>query len=442
MGQVVAALIPAVKGELEHLHPGEARLAQHRAHRRGEEAQVLGDDLPAAQPLLRRPEEVHPRPGLPVAVPGGGLPGGDGVVGLEAPEVVQAQDVIDPELEGQPAQPPGVALLFHPRPVKQGVAPQLPVGGEAVGGTAGHLGGPPLFVQLELLRTGPHVGAVPRRVDGQVSDDGDPPPVGPLLQGPPLGEEQVLHPLPEAHLPGQLPASRLQGVGPAQAQLPGPVLPGGPPELPLQGHEQGIVLQPVGRLPAEAVQRRPLPGLQPPAGQAEHRIPVLIQLPIVHSGRVVSPVQTGVLLPLQQPPAGQVVQVDEIGVAREGGEGLVGGVSVAGGPYGQDLPAGLPRRRQKVHKVPGRRPHCADAMGGGQAGKGHQNPRSSHINYLASRSVSGRPRSPPPGGGRGPSRKPEGRPGPCAPEGAPPPAGPSGRCPGRWWSAGGRSTGP
>ena len=47
------------------------------------------------------------------------------------------------------------------------------------------------------------------------------------------------------------------------------------------------------------------------------------------------------LLPGQHAFLHQCVQVDEVGVAGEGGKGLVGAVTVAGGADGQDLPVFL-----------------------------------------------------------------------------------------------------
>ena len=173
-------------------------------HRGGEEAQVLGDDGPIPQGLLEDVEKGDARPGTPTAPAGVFVPGGDGIVGVKAPEVVNAQHIVDGELEGHPAHPPLVAVFHHALPVEEGVAPQLSVLGEAVGGTPGHLGGAQVLVQLELLGIGPHVGAVRGHIDGQVSDDGDALAVGVLFQRFPLGKEEELYPLPEENGVGQL----------------------------------------------------------------------------------------------------------------------------------------------------------------------------------------------------------------------------------------------
>ena len=111
--------------------------------------------------------------------------------------LVDAQHVVDLALVGDAALPPGVAVMLHKIPVKEGVAPELAAGGEPVGRTARHLGGQQVFVQLELLGVGPYVHAVAGDVDGQIPDDGHPPGVGVLPEGEPLAEEEVLNRLPE-----------------------------------------------------------------------------------------------------------------------------------------------------------------------------------------------------------------------------------------------------
>ena len=79
------------------------------------------------------------------------------------------------------------------------------------------------------------------------------------------------------------------------------------------------------------------------------------------------------LLGGKQALGGQLVQVDEQGVARKGGGGHVGGISVAQGDQRQDLPIALARLGQKVHKAAGGRPQRADAVRARQGGDGQKN---------------------------------------------------------------------
>ena len=373
-----AAAVPAVEGELEHLHAGEAGVGEELVDGGGEEAQILGDDGPLSDGRLQGPEEVQPRPRLPEALFGVLRPGGDGVVGLKPPEMVDAQHVVEAELKGDAAEPPAVAVGLHGLPVEQGVAPPLAVGGEAVGRTARHAGGAEGLVHLELGRVGPHVGAVLGHVDGKIPDDGDPLLRRPGLQGLPLAEEQELDALPEPQLPVQLPGRGGQGRRLPPAEGGGPLAPGRAVMAALEGHEQGVVVQPV-RLPgAEGGQL-----LQPPGPQAAHRLAqhgeaLPVQQAVVHPLRVLPPVQALILLRLQQALGAQIVQINEVGAAGEGGEGLIGGVAVAGGPNGQHLPVRLARPGQKIHKGAGLRPQGAHPPGGGQGGERHQNAGTSH----------------------------------------------------------------
>ena len=291
--------------------------------------------------------------------------------------MVDPQGVADLELPGDPLEPPGIAVLRHLLPVEQGVAPQLAVRSEAVGRTAGHFGGPARLVQLELFRVGPHVGAVQGHIDGQVPQDGDPLPVDVPLQIPPLGVKEVLHPFPEVDLPGQLLSGRLQGGGLPQADLLRPLQPGDAAILVFQGHEQGVVLQPV-RAPKGAPHLELVPPSQPGDGQTQDIETVPIEGLIVHPLGIPPPVYALILSGLQQSPSGQDIQVDEIGVARKGGVGLIGGVAVAGGAERQDLPAALAPRRQEIDERPGLCPHGPHAPGGGQRKDGHQDPRFPH----------------------------------------------------------------
>ena len=139
----------------------------------------------------------------------------------------------------------------------------------------------------------------------------------------------------------------------------------------LQGHEQGVVLQPVRLLGAEGGKLGPVLGQKAVAGPVEHRVAGLIHQPVVHILGVLPPVEGLKLRRLQQALLRQGVQVDEVGVAGEGGEGLIGGVAVAGGARREQLPAALAAGGQKVRKFPGLLSQRPDAVGGGQGEDGH-----------------------------------------------------------------------
>ena len=112
---------------------------------------------------------------------------------------------------------------------------------------------------------------------------------------------------------------------------------------------------------------------QPGGRQPQHLAAVAVEQTVIHPAGLAFPAQLGVFLPPQQPLFGQIVQVDEIGVAGKGGEGLVGRIPVAGGTDGQNLPAGLAALLQKIKKIPGRAAQSAHPPGGRQRCNRQQN---------------------------------------------------------------------
>ena len=109
----------------------------------------------------------------PLAVDGGLLLGGDGPVGLEAAEVIEADDVVEGERAADAGDPPVEAALAQQAPLVERVAPALAGDGEVVGRDAGDADGVALLVELEELGVGPDVGAVVVDEDGDVAEDAD-----------------------------------------------------------------------------------------------------------------------------------------------------------------------------------------------------------------------------------------------------------------------------
>ena len=96
---------------------------------------------------------------------GGGGAVGDGPVGLKATEVVQTDDIVELAGGGHAADPPVEVHLLHLIPVVQGVAPELAVLGEGIGGAACHGGGSQRLVQLEQAGLGPDLHGVVGDID-------------------------------------------------------------------------------------------------------------------------------------------------------------------------------------------------------------------------------------------------------------------------------------
>ena len=374
MGQILGRL-SGVEGEAQDLHAGEAGLIAQVQHFLGQEAQVLSDQAQLGQALLHGIHEGHAGSLDPLAATGGLVAVGHVPVGLEAAEMVQTDSIIPLSGSSQTAQPPGEAVFFHLVPAVQGVAPELTVGGEGIGRAAGYAGGAQGSVQLEQLGAGPDLHGVVGDIDGHVADDGDAAFPGMVPEGVPLAGEDILDEALEADLITQLVAGVPDRVGVPELEAVLPVEPALAGML-LQSHEEGEVGQPAAVLGAEAVEIGA-------AGEAVVGLAQDRELVIVLDAEIglvipVAPGDGADLLLSQQTLLDQLGQVDQVGVAGEGGAGLVRGIAVAGGGQGQDLPLALAGFLQEVHEVMSFFAHGADAVRAGQARYMHQNAAASH----------------------------------------------------------------
>ena len=87
--------------------------------------------------------------------------------------MVDADDVEQARGRRDAALPPVEAVVAHPVPVVKRVAPELTVGGEAVGRAACHTRRHTVAVELEQVGIRPDVARIVGNVDGQVADDLD-----------------------------------------------------------------------------------------------------------------------------------------------------------------------------------------------------------------------------------------------------------------------------
>ena len=378
VGQVVARL-PAVKGKLHDLHARVAAGGQHGFDLRGQVAQVLGNDAALTQTLVHGLDERTVRTLFPVAARCRFVPGGDGVVALKAAEVVDADHVVNGGGVLHPALPPGKVRGLMPGPVVERVAPELAVGGKGVWRAAGHLGQVDLPIGLEELRVGPQVAGIRADIDGNVTHQLHAFCIGIGLEGVPLGVEEELHGLVIIHLlrqpgPGGGQCFRLTGaqsirpVGEACLML-----------LGLDGHEQGVILQPEVLPGAERVVGLRGGGQQPVGGLFQHQRALAVEGTIINGTHRLGGGQLGLG---QETLLDQQPVINEIGVACESGKALVRAVSVAGRANGQDLPIGLLRSGQKIHKRERFFAQCANAKGAWQAEHGHQDAACTHFGTL------------------------------------------------------------
>ncbi len=318
-------------------------------------SQVLGDELQLGRGCLEELEQLQTGARLPVPLLGAFGPGRDGPVGVEGPEVVDADGVVQPGTPVDALLPEQEYLPLVALPVIEGVAPELALSGEGVWGYTGCRSQTALTVHLEQLRVEVELCAVAGQIDGDVPHNANSLLIGVVLQVEPLLIEDVLKEGVEGH-----PLGVWDGLLRPLAAI--------SLILVVEGGEFGVVLQP---WEVELLRH-----LGPAAGKAEERLieqvhPRGLEMGIVHP---VGGVPSGGLHLLmgEQAHGHQLVQVDEIGIACKSGGGHIGGIAVAGGDQGQDLPIGLSGVRQKVHEPAGRRAQRADAVGTGQRGDSQQ----------------------------------------------------------------------
>ena len=276
-------------------------------------------------------DEGPVRPLLPVTARSGLVPGGDGIIALEAPEMVDADDIVDGGGVLDTPFPPAEVLGLMAGPVVERVAPELAVGGKGVGRAPGHIGQMDGSIGLEQFRTCPEVAGVWADVDGDVSHQPDAVAVGVGLEGIPLGVEEELHGLVVVHLSGQPclgggESRRLPG-----AQVIGPVGKSGLLLLGLDGHEEGIVLKPVALGLAEGLVGRSGGRQQTLRRLAKDDGPLLVERAIIDA---LCGLRGGKLVLRQQTICCQQPVINEVGVACKGREALVGAVPVACGADG------------------------------------------------------------------------------------------------------------
>ena len=391
VGQILA--VPTAEGELQHLHAREGAVGQQLSHAGEQFAQILGNDGQLAKGSFQRIEQLHAGAVLPLAGAGGGAVRRDGPIGIEAAEVVDAQQVVDAQCVAHPAHPPRVASLFVVGPVVQRVAPQLTVGREVIRRAARHTGKAAVGIQLKQRAAHPCIHRVGRDIDGDVAQNLHVLFVGVGLHRLPLGRKLVLHELPEADLFLVFGGKGSKGLLVAQAVGLVPLHPVLHAVGHFQGHVQGVVVQPflIGEGKGIIIIREVIAAaVQPSAllapcgvGGAQDFKAAHIQSAVVHLFGVCAPFFGLELGGGEQAFFLQSVEVDKIGVARKGRAALIGAVTVAGGAERQDLPDLLARLCQKIHELECFLAKAANAVRAGQAGHRHQDSTFTHaITFL------------------------------------------------------------
>ena len=318
---------------------------------------------------------------FPVAVRCRFVPGGDAVVALKAPEMVDAHHVVNGGGVLHALLPPCKAGGLVNGPVVQRVAPQLSVCRKGVRRASGHLRQVHGAVGLEQLRVGPQVAGIRADIDGDIAHQPDALRVCVGLEGAPLGVEEKLHSLVVVDTPGKLCLGCGNGFRLTAAQRVRPV---GKARLPLRGlhcHEQGIILQPEAVFAAEGFISGGRGGQQTIRCFFQDNGPLVVERTVIDGSD--GPFRRN-LVSGQPAVRSQQAVINEIRVAGKGRKALVGAVAVAGGADGQDLPEGLLRLGQKIHECKGLFSQRTDAKGARQAENRHQNAACTHCAHLLS----------------------------------------------------------
>ena len=196
----------------------------------------------------------------PLAVDGGFVLSGDGPVGLEAAEVVEADDVVEELGAADAVDPPGEARLLEDVPLVEGIAPALAGLREIVGRDTGNADGQEVLVELEELGVRPDVGAVVVDEDGDVANEADVAVGAVCAEGAPLLAEGELEGLGDGEFFAVFEAEGVEGRRLAVFYVAGPVTPGGVVELAAQDGVERPVIEPGGVLAAVGFEGGPFFG--------------------------------------------------------------------------------------------------------------------------------------------------------------------------------------
>ena len=357
--------VSALKGKLQDLHAGEARVVAHIDDAGGEEAQVLGDDGQRAELFLERLEELEAGTLRPRTVGRIGRGERHLPIGLEAAEVIQADDVVHVEGGANAALPPGEAVGLHGVPVVDGVAPVLAGGRELVGRRAGDAHGIAGGVDLKELRRRPHLDGVTRDIDGQVADDENVALVGIGLEAAPLAIEEVLRHLVVEHT-RRIVGADLGGSLAAGAEFRGPLPKRLETALLFDGHELTVGDEPVLVGLDKVIEIGRLVGSKALGGAVENLTAAAKDSTVVDIAGVGSQIHAIDIALLQIPCLDKLGKVDKVGVACAGRERLIRRIAIAGRRKGQNLPVMLFARGEKIDEVVGIPAKAADSVWSGQ----------------------------------------------------------------------------
>ena len=322
--QIVARLA-GIKGELQHLHAGEARILAQGDDLRGHKAEILGDDVETGERRLDRIDKALAGALAPMAAARGRLAVGHGPIALQTAEMVDTDGIVELARGAETPDPPAVAVVSHTVPVIERVAPELTVGGEVIGRDARDLRRAALIVELEVLALRPHVGAVERDIDRHVADDPDALLADIRAQRVPLAEEQILRENAEADILREkllIPAQHFLAAAKTEI-LVLPFDPGTHAEMALCRGIERIAAQPTLVFTIESVYVLTLFVPAALTGAAEKIEPSGVERAVIRLRRVAAEGNGIDFLAREETVGNKLLKVDEIRVPGKGRVGLV-----------------------------------------------------------------------------------------------------------------------
>src|SRR6185437_8767101 len=144
--------------ELQNPHARHAEAFAQFVDLGGDEAEIFRDEGKVAEYIVEALEKLVAGGLDPLTVDGGLFVSGDGPVGLEAAEVVEADHVIEREGAADARNPPVETTLPKFAPAVERIAPALAAGRKVVGRDTGDPKHMAFRIKLEELRMRPDVG--------------------------------------------------------------------------------------------------------------------------------------------------------------------------------------------------------------------------------------------------------------------------------------------
>ena len=169
----------------------------------------------------------------------------------------------------------------------------------------------------------------------------------------------------------QLTAIIVQCIAPTQPDVFRPLVPTLTVKEILQSHEKRVIIQPPAILSNKLLVLRILADVAALISHCQEDVSVFVQLLIIDIVLKFSKIHGVAFLPGQDTLFDQGFQIDKIGVARKGGEGLIRRIAIGSRMDGQNLPIGLTGISQPVNESICFFGKTANAVLARQAGDGH-----------------------------------------------------------------------